>query len=68
MCAQNLFLVLDDRVLISKDPRLIAHQFGQQVLMPQDPLLIANDRALVRNDDVLFLDGRLRHCGIPVGC
>ena len=66
MRAQNLFLILDDRVLISEDTRLVAHQFRQQILMPEDSLLIADDRALVGNDGVLFLDGRLCHCEIPV--
>lgn len=68
MGAQDLFLILDNRVLIPKDARLIAHQFGQEVLMLEDSLLIADDRALVSNDRVLFLDGCLRHCGIPCSC
>ena len=66
MRAQDLFLILDDRVLIPQDACLIPQQLGQLILIPQDFLLVADNCALVGNDGVLFLDGRLRHCVVPV--
>jgi hypothetical protein len=63
--AQNLFLILDDRVLIPEDASLIAQQLWQQILVPQDSLLVADDHALVGDDRVLLFDSRLRHYGLP---
>ena len=68
MRAQNLFLILDDCILVPEDARLIAQQLWQQVLMPQDPLLVADDHPLVGDDRVLLFDGRLRHDGLPGNC
>ena len=65
MRAQNLFLILYDRVLVSQDPRLIAQQLRQQILVPKNSLLVAHDHPLVGDDRILFPDSRLRHYGVP---
>src|SRR5436190_11277233 len=60
----DLLLILDDRFLVPHDPALPGQPFIQLFLVANDLALIRDDDAFVRNDLELVLERRVRHCPV----